>query len=274
MEIFDAADFLVEVSGPFNLEGIMEFGADYAALSIPEAPNTLPGADAQRGLRLTANTSTSAPVGISVQLDPLRSAPLGTSYRTSVDVWHSYPLIGVTGSTTFFNIGLGAGAGWHAASAANPASDPFDGVFWSFTSDAGASIDAWFLGGTPSAPARHLTVEGDLVFLNPTDGSRGSNFLDDPWGPVFPRLPERLAFPPSPGRAWYTWILTRRDQHLTLEVINPLGERYTVMDVPNSPVLLAPGLPPNLGFIDAFTSSLTPPDSFVIFDNLTIEALP
>ena len=256
---------------PSSGDTFAEFGYDYSADGIPEAPSSRGGFSARRGLKFRANETAAALAGISASPTNI---DFGSSYRLLFDMWLNYsgPLNSatVTGSTQAGT----AGVGTTGAEPMWPGGTATDGIWFSATGDGGSAAASGDYNGYVT-----MTLAFDATgyySAGTTGGPRDNlNAYYAPWSGV--NAPSaQLALRPSQtgttpvgsfGMAWQKCAVIKRGNIITWDVA---GRRIATIDA--STFSLSTNV--FVGYHDPFVSVTTNAAvQFGLFDNVRVETL-
>lgn len=233
---------------PFTFNGVTAL--------IPPAPNSTDGST--HGVKLTVNGNDSTGTNAAANIYP-KNQNFSSNFVFKCDMWLNYPGdaggSGATGSTQHGLFGInhdGTRPNWAAASASAT-----DGIYFAADGEGGISTDYRAYVGNPSGVQTDLTSNGG--------GLIASNSTDTIYQNLFPVA--RFETAGAPGKNWVAveirqsnnviaWKLD--DTVVALRMNNSIFTSGTIM----------------LGLMDVFPSIASPvEDSFVIFDNVRVEAL-
>jgi hypothetical protein len=223
------------------------FNYDYSANGIPEAPHSLPGDVATRGLKMEANISSGT-----VQF--FTAYPLGQNftgtYRLRFDAWMDY---GTSGTTEF----LGGGIGYN-----NTSADVNSGAQFIVTGDGGSTADwralkdGFYVSTGSSYPAGSLNNSASYYtsFLPSVNGSIAG----------------------APGKQWVTWEFNVQGNDVSIFIEKPDGSRlllisYDKTDTSDGSSGATTDGNISLYYADFFTSIASPAGStFGLIDNVIV----
>ena len=239
-------------SGDGVADSTSAFSFDYIAAGIPLAPNSTAGDTG--GLRFAANETTGdGGAASSAEEDHItayhNTAVTVPEYKLTVDVYMGVESAG--GSTEFGHVGV-AGASNDFTSIFTPIVD--NGHFLAFTGEGGSGSD--FRHSVPGSPA---VPSGDASYLN---GDNTTNGTGDTYQDIFSD-DNGYEFPGSPGNSWATLDITVLAGQITYS-FNGTPIIEDAYDGSAGDLI-------SLGYADLF-DSVGP--HFVIYDNLTVEAIP
>lgn len=231
------------------------FNYDYSADGIPEAPNSVGGDDATRGVKLEANLSTGTAQFFT--LYPMGQNYTG-SYQLRFDAWMNY----AGSATTEF---LGGGIGYDNVSA-----DLVSGAQAIATGDGGSASDWRALKSAP----------GNTGFFVPaadmTGGTRQGS--DAYYADFLPTVNGSVAG--SPGFQWVTWEFDVVGNNVSIYIEKPGGGRlelvsYDKTDTSDGSNGATTDGNISLFYADFFTSvSDTPSSQFGVIDNVLVTQIP
>jgi hypothetical protein len=248
-----------------NADYAATFGYDYSADDIPEAPNSMGGDVATRGLKLEANLTTGQLSGVSLY-------PVGQNftgqYRLRFDVWCNYDaderINGASAGTTEF---IGGGIGYNGT-----ASDVTSGFQMLATNDGGSGSD-WrgFADGSFLAPDQMKA--GDRNGFD----SYYSDFLP---GVAPPAGQAQTGFPAgtagSPGFQWITmeFFVRPNSNRVIATIEKPDSSRLDIIwfDTAGDFPLVSTDGNISIAYFDFFSSVTSRPDlTFGIIDNVVVD---
>jgi hypothetical protein len=211
---------------------------NYSANGIPEAPNSLGGDVATRGLKLESNLDLGA--GNFFTAYPIGQSFSG-SYQLRFDAWMNY---GVGGTTEF----LGGGIGYNGTSA-----DINSGAQALATGDGGSTQD-WraFKDGT-YFPLGNGNTEPYVSFLPSVNGSTAG----------------------SPGFQWVTWEFNVLGDQVSIFIEKPDTSRLELFSYDNSGGEATTDGNISIFYADFFSSLGDPTEeTFGLVDNVVVTVIP
>jgi hypothetical protein len=252
-----------------------DFGYNYGADGIPEAPSSPAGSAAQRGLKLHVN-ETAATVG-GMSLSPM-NGNFQNSYRLRFDMWLNYagPLnnANVPGQTQSGSAGIGV----TGAEPVYPTATVSSGIWFSETCDGAAAAT---LGDYNAYAAGTLYDDTSGVYA----AGAGAGVRDNvnayyaAWPAVSAPAAEVTAHPTQTGttglgtfgNAWHKAAITKRASNNSV-IWNIDGRRIATIDISALGSFISTNV--FIGFHDAFPSVTTNAAcQFGLFDNVRIETL-
>jgi hypothetical protein len=238
------------------------FNYAYNILGIPEAPNTVGGDAATRGVKLEANQN--APdAGAYFTLYPTGQNFTG-SYRLRFDAWQNFE-VGGSGTTEF----LGGGIGYD-----NVTADIASGAQAMATGEGGSSND-WRVFKSPPQ-----------FFIPDADMAGGTHQGADPYYTDFlPAVPAAqgqagTSVPGSPGFQWITWDISVLGDIVTISIEKPdasslLIAQYDRTDTSDGSSGATTDGNISLFYGDFFSSvSSNPALAFGVIDNVEVTLIP
>ncbi|MBE0543748.1 MAG: PEP-CTERM sorting domain-containing protein [Verrucomicrobia bacterium] len=223
------------------------FNYDYSANGVPEAPNSLGGDDATRGVKLEANLTTGT--GQFFTLYPLGQNFTG-SYQLRFDAWMNY----AGSATTEF---MGGGIGYD-----NVTADVASGAQFIVTGDGGSASDwralkdGFYVATGASYPAGSLnnTATYYADFLPSVNGSIAG----------------------APGFQWITWEFNVAGNEVSIYIEKPNTDRLLLISYDKTtPNVATTDGNISLFYADFFTSlSDSPASQFGLVDNVIVTAIP
>ncbi len=211
------------------------FNYNYSADGIPEAPNSQGGDAATRGVKLEANNTNFVDSADFFTLYPLGQSFSG-NYQLRFDAWQNYSTFdreqdGGAGTTEF----LGGGIGYDGTTA-----DVASGVQAIETGDGGSGSDYRVFSSDSSVPSQYFLASGEM-WCGSRNATGCTTYTDQyPAGSGVPPAAQGQTGSPNQNRAgssafqWYTWQFSVRNDIVSVQQFNKLGERLVVATWDNS----------------------------------------
>lgn len=246
-----SANFLTTTSAAAGAGDVVTFGFDYSTKGIAEAPGTLAGDAATRGLFLQANKNLTAGVlnGLNVTASSGGVAiNFGQEIIFSFDMWMGVGALTNSTEQALFGINTD-GAGVNSRTGATQTGA--DGVWYHLANEGG-------YGNTSATPNSRDYVN----YINNGVADRKDN-AEEPFISLFPGGPLAGA----PGNSWVRVRIEESGGNVKLFLNNTL-----VSDVVNTGPTSGSVF---IGYQDPFSGSLgSNSDLFVVYDNVQVEAVP
>jgi len=231
------------------------FGHDYSVNLIPEAPRSIGAFNAQRGLFLAANNSLALPpIGANNGINVTPSIGgiainFGQDIRMSFDMWLNISTV-TAASTELALFGINTD-GLLVNSRTGATQANADGVWYHVSAEGG-------FGNTSTNPNSRDYVN----YIGNAVPGRLDNADSIPTG-VFPTS---LPVPGIPGNSWVQVDIEEIGGNVRMSM-----NGITVFDVANTGPTVGSVF---LGYQDPFSGSFSGPSGFVVFDNLSVTAVP
>lgn len=235
-----------------------DFGYDYSADGIPEAPNSQGGDTATSGLKLTANNGDAGDIAAWLTVYPIGQSFSGNT-RLRFDAWMNFDAIeangAASGTTEFQGGGIGyddttaaIGVGAQAISTGEGGSGSDWRVF-----DPAFVAAADMVGGSRNGASPHFA---NFLPAVPSPAGQGQN---------------SMSIAGSPGLQWITWDISVTGDTVRVQIEKPNGDRLNVANWDRTVRNTTTDGNISIYYADLFSSITSAPQlTFGIVDNVAV----